>query len=121
MGRKKIETIIKEKIHPYTLSDIGIANISNLTRNYEYDLLLECIDIGVKNYFAYDDSGKLTRDSVEIFIQKLGGIAYNKSKSKIEQQIRCLIKTGRSIFSYWDDKKASQLLEKYVYELKKVK
>ena len=52
-----------------------------------------------------------------IFVTKLD--CMDSVTSKIEQQIRCLIKTGRSIFSYWDDKKASQLLEKYVYELKK--
>ena len=74
MARKKIETIIKEKIAPYTLTDKGMADISQLVRQYSYELLLECIDIGVSTYFRYDENGKLTQDSASNFLNKLGGI-----------------------------------------------
>ena len=60
MARKKIETIINGKIAPYTLTDRGKANISMLVRQYSYELLFECIDIGVSTYFHYDQDGNLT-------------------------------------------------------------
>lgn len=77
MARKKIETIILEKIHPFTLNERGMADLSQLARQYSYELLIECIDIGVSTYFRYDQDGNLTRESVANFLDKLGGIAYN--------------------------------------------
>lgn len=114
MARKKIETIIKERISPYTLNDRGKANISQLERQYSYEQLLEYIDIGVSTYFKYDDNGELTRESVETFLDKLGGIAFIKSMSPIEQEIFHLKNKGKRQFSYWDPNRANSLLHKYV-------
>lgn len=118
MARKKIETIIKDKIAPYTLTDKGKANISKLVRQYSYELLLECIDIGVSTYFNYDQNGNLKRESVENFLDKLGGIAYNKSRSPIDQEIYHLKNMGKRQFSYWNPSKADELLNEYVKELR---
>lgn len=63
MPHKKIETMILKKISPYTLNEKGMANISQLARQYSYELLVECIDIGVSTYFRYDDEGILTKES----------------------------------------------------------
>ena len=49
-----------------------MADLSQVVRQYPYELLLECIDIGVSAYFKYDEEGKLTRDSVQTFLTKLG-------------------------------------------------
>ena len=46
--------LIKEKILPYTLNERGVADLAQLVRRYPYELLLECIDIGVASYFQYD-------------------------------------------------------------------
>ena len=35
MGRKKIETVILEKIHPLTLNKNGLATIALLAKQYE--------------------------------------------------------------------------------------
>lgn len=117
MGRKKIETIVLEKIHPFTLNERGIADLSQLTRQYSYELLLECIDIGVSSYFRYDHDGNLTRESVGVFLNKLGGIAFNKSKSPIEQEIDHLKNKGKYQFTYWAPQKADALFHTYVDEL----
>ena len=87
MARKKIETIINEKIHPFSLNEKGRADIARLVTQYKYDTLKECVDIGVANYFRYDDNGQLTQESVNNFLNKLGGIAHNKSLPPIEQEI----------------------------------
>lgn len=118
MARKKIETIILEKIHPFTLNERGMADLSQLARQYSYELLIECIDIGVSTYFRYDQDGNLTRESVANFLDKLGGIAYNKSRSPIDQEIYHLKNKGKRQFSYWNPSKADALLNEYIKELR---
>jgi len=118
MGRKKIETIVLEKIYPYTLNERGMADVSQLVRQYSYELLVECIDIGVSNYFRYDAEGNLTKESVNEFLNKLGGIAYNKSRSPIDQEIYHLKNKGRFQFAYWNEQKADDLLQEYVQALR---
>ena len=117
MARKKIETIVKEKIEPYTLNERGMADLSKIVRQYPYELLLECIDIGVSSYFKYDEEGKLTRDSVQMFLNKLGGIAYNKSRSPVDQEIYHLKNKGKRKFTYWNQQRADNLLNEYVQAL----
>ena len=117
MARKKIETIINERISPYSLNDIGKADISRIVRQYPYELLLECIDIGVSNYFKYDEKGCLTKESVDTFLNKIGGIAYNKSRTPVEQEIYHLKNKGNYKFSYWNSQRADDLLHDYVQAL----
>ena len=117
MARKKIETIVSEKIRPYSLNEKGQADIAKLAKQYPYELLKECIDIGVASYFRYDEDGELTQDSVNNFLSKLGGIAFNKSKSPIDQEISHLVSIGMRKFNYWDKNRASQILHDYVKEL----
>lgn len=74
MARKKIETIILEKIRPFSLNERGMADLSQLARQYPYELLIKCIDIGVSSYFRYDQEGNLTRESVAVFLDKLGAL-----------------------------------------------
>lgn len=117
MARKKIETIINGKIHPFVLNEKEKADVAQLIRKYPYDLLIECIDIGVAAYFRYDDNGQLLRESVAFFINKLGGIAYNKSFSPIEQEIRHINKKGKERFRNWNEQRASNMLKAYVKAL----
>lgn len=120
MSRKKIETIISEKIIPYRLNEKGKSDISQLTRRYDYDLLLECIDIGIATYFRYDEDGQVTQESVSVFIQKLGGIAYNKSRPPVEQEIYHLKNKCKKSFAYWNDSKANDIFYDYITALKTV-
>lgn len=117
MGRKKIETLIKEKISPYSLNEKGKSTIASLANMYSYELLCECIDIAASSYLNYDKEGRLTEESAEDFIKKIGGIAYNKSLSPIDQQINYLLNIGKHQFSYWDKQKANALLREYIYQL----
>ena len=118
MARKKIETIINDKIHPFSLNEKGRANIACLTTLYSYDILKECIDIGVKEYFKYDEDGKLSQDSVNNFLNKLGGIAHNKSLPPIEQEILHLKNKGKYTIRHWRDDIADEILHNYVKALR---
>lgn len=117
MAKKKIATIINEKISPFSLNEKGRADIARLEAQYQYNTLKECIDIGVAKYFKYDDNGKLTKESVENFLNKLGGIAYNKSLPLIEQEILHLKNKGRYAFGYWREDIADGILHDYVKAL----
>lgn len=118
MARKKIETIINEKIYPFSLNEKGRADVARLTTQYSYDILKECIDIGVAKYFRYENNGSLLKESVDNFLNKLGGIAHNKSLPPIEQEILRLKNKGKYTFSYWRDDIADQILRDYVKALR---
>lgn len=109
---------IEKRTYPYSFRENGRARLSDLFRKYDEPLLLECIDIGIKSYFRYDDKGNLTEESVQNFINKLGGIAFNKSRSPIDQEIYHLKNKGRSQFTYWNNDKADELLYDYVKALR---
>lgn len=118
MPKKKITTIVGEKIHPYSLNEKVRADIARLVSQYSYDILKESIDIGVSTYFRYDDNGELTKQSVDEFLCKLGGIAHNKTLPPIEKEILRLKNKGKSIFSYWRDDIADDILHEYVKVLR---
>lgn len=118
MTRKKIETIISEKIRPISLNEKGRADVARLVAQYQYDILKECIDIGVAKYFRYDENGGLTKESVNNFLDKLGGIAYNKSLPPVEQEILHLKNKGKYAFRYWRDNIADEILHNYVKALR---
>ena len=109
---------IEERTYPYTFRMNGRARLSELFRKYPEALLLECVDIGIKSYFKYDEDGNLTQDSVGEFLNKLGGIAFNKAKSPVEQEINRLKNKGSRQFSYWDLQRADDLLCEYVQALR---
>lgn len=119
MARKKIETIINDKIAPYSLNEKGKAQLAQTIRKYPYELLIECIDIGIKQYFHYDKSGALTKESVDEFLNKLGGIAYNRSQNPIDQEISHIKNKCKNIYAYWNDFKADDILTRYILGLRK--
>lgn len=118
MGRNKIESIIKEKIKPFELNEKRKSHLSQLATTYPYELLVECIDIGVSQYFCYDEKGNLLEDSVSTFLNKLGGIAYNKSLAPIDQEILRINNKGKVNFSYWNNQSANCILNNYIKALR---
>jgi len=119
MAHKKIETIINDKISPYSLNERGKAELAQTIRKYPYELLIECIDIGIERYFRYDEKGTLTQESVGKFLDKLGGIAYNKSQNPIDQEISHIKNKCKKIYAYWNDFKAEDILARYILALRK--
>ena len=118
MDAEEFIDYIEEKIYPYTLRENGRANISSLFRKYSEDLLIECVDIGVSQYFQYDSNGNLTQDSAQQFLNKLGGIAYNKSRDPIDQEIHHQKNKCKKSYAYWNDGKAEEIFNDYIRALR---
>lgn len=109
---------IEERTYPFTFLENVRAQLSELFRKYPEPLLLECVDIGIKQYFRYDD-GKLTQESVFQFVKKLGGIAYNKSRSPVDQELYHIKNICKKAYAYWNDFQGDDILERYVRSLRK--
>lgn len=109
---------IESKIVPFTLNETGKANLSKLFKSFKIDEIFDAIDKGVKTYLKYDSNGKLTKESVEIFINKLGGIAAISSRPAVEQKMHYIKGICRNRFSYWDDRKGLAIISSYVKALR---
>lgn len=119
MGRKKIITIVQDKIHPYKLNEKGKSHLAQMERDFSYNITIESIDIGVSQYLKYDADGAPTCNSVEIFLAKLGGIANNRSLSRIDQELLHLINIAKQKFQTEDMEECNVVLQDYVTALKK--
>ncbi|MCD8106683.1 MAG: hypothetical protein LUE20_01810 [Oscillospiraceae bacterium] len=109
---------VESKITPFTLSESGRSDMAMLYKQYSEESLKECIDIGINQYFRYDGNCKPTSESVEEFLCKLGGIAYNRSLSSIDREINHVKAIGRKAFDNWNDYRANGILHDYVDALK---
>lgn len=117
MSFEEFIEIIEEVIFPFALNASGRSTAANLLHKYSADLLKECIEISAKQYLAYDEDGKPTKQSVEVFFDKLGGIAYNKSRSPIRQEIQHVKAVGRKVYVYWNDSESDNILDDYTTAL----
>lgn len=109
---------IEERTYPYKFLETGRARLSEVFRKYPESLLLECVDIGIASYFKYDGTGKLVKESVSEFLDKLGGIAYNKSRSPIDQELYHIKRLCKKNFAYWNDIQGDEILTRYVHSLR---
>lgn len=110
---------INERIAPYHLTPSAENKAILLLKKHSLELLIECVDISLANYVSYDNMGKPIQSTINIAIDKIGGIAHNKSLSPIEKEIAHICNTGSKAYNYWDDKKAKALLHQYVKHLSK--
>ena len=109
---------VESKIAPFTLNESGRSGIALLYNRYPLEFLEECINIGISQYFRYDGNGEPTKESVEKFLDKIGGIAYNKSQSPLTQEINHLKGIGKKTFTYWNDFRANEIILDYIDALK---
>lgn len=121
MNTEEFINYVEQKIYPYKLHENRRARLSTLLRNYSEDFLDECIDIGISQYFQYDSDDNLTRESVTNFLDKLGGIAYNRSRSPIDQEVYHQKSKCKKAYPYWSDTKAQEIFEDYIKALREAK
>lgn len=118
MSFDEFADFVESKIAPFTLNESGRSGIALLYNRYPLEFLEECINIGISQYFRYDGNGEPTKESVEKFLDKIGGIAYNKSQSPLTQEINHLKGIGKKTFTYWNDFRANEIILDYIDALK---
>jgi len=109
---------IESKISPYTLNETGKANISKLLKKFDLEELFKAIDKSEEVYLRYDKENLLTPESVENFMNKIGGIATNNKKSPVDQKIGYIRGICRNRFNYWNDTTGMSILKEYINALK---
>lgn len=112
---------IEEKIIPYTLSDFGKTDVSLWINKFGLEKVIEAVDISYNNYITIGSDGKPTSQSVDNFLGKIGGIAHNNSLAPIEQKLMHIKNICKSKFSYWNNDKATVILNNYIKALRKNK
>lgn len=105
--------MINEQIYPYTITEGYKENLSEWIQKFDYEILVESVETGVRAYLEYDKTGNATGESTDNFLKKLGGIAYNNTLPPVDKEIRHLISKCRKKFYYWDDNKANELFDRY--------
>lgn len=114
----RLVSYIEEKIPGYSINASGLNKLKTLFNKYDFDLLLECVDISCEQYLEYDEEDKPTKDSVGHFFDKIGGIAYNKSLSPIQKKVGYIVNYGDKVAYGWRKQDVKALLERYVVTLK---
>lgn len=115
---KRLMQHIRGKLHPRQLSDGIYSHINDLLQQFPYELLIECIDISAAQYLKQDDKGTPTRESSVDFLDKIGGIAHNKSASPIDVAINHLMNTAKKNFAYFNDRAARIIFRDYIKALR---
>ena len=118
MDSEEFVDYLEKRMYPYTLRENGRAKVLTLFRKYSEAQLIECVDIGISQYFQYDSNGDLTQSSVQEFLDKLGGIAYNRSCGPIEQEINHQKAKARKHYTYWNNGKADEIFSEYIRSLR---
>ncbi len=108
---------IHEKIEPHTLNENGVKIIAKLLKKHDLVDLLKAIELSSDKYLRYDEEGEFTKDSVEDFIIKIGGILYNLNRPPIQQKVSYIKGIGRNRFNYFDAKIGSIILNNYIKAL----
>ena len=109
---------IETKIDHFSVNDVGRKTIQKHTKKFKLADILEAIDISAATYLQLDTEGGWTSESAANFFDKIGGILVNKSKPPIEQKLAYIKGICRNIFSYWNVKTGSILLNNYVSALR---
>lgn len=113
-----IREYIEAKIHPFAVSDNGMNSLRTYLKKYKIDEVLDAIDVSATTYLKFSNENGVTKDSVEMFLDKLGGILFNRRLSPIEQKIAYVINNTKRNFHYFDARRGRILLNQYVAALR---
>jgi hypothetical protein len=107
------------KIQPFSINDNGKTIISTLLRKYGVNEVLDAIDVSATTYLKFSKDGELEQGSAEKFLDKIGGILFNRRLKPIDQKLAFIKNKARNGFNYYDSRVGAILLNKYVAALRK--
>lgn len=111
--------IVEKRLMPFKLSEKQKSVLRVLARKYDGIIMLDCIDIGITKYIEYDSDNVPTNESVENFIDKLGGIAFNKTRSPIDNEVVHIMNICKNQFDYWNPVRGKEILYTLIVALRK--
>lgn len=118
MSKSKSLKYLENKIFPFQLNEAYKSKFNILNDKYDDECLIKSIDIGYSKYIILDTESIPTSSSMNEFLSKLGGIAYNISLPPINKQINYIKNVCKKKYTYWDDLKAQSIMNKYVNALR---
>lgn len=113
-----IVVYLEEKIYPFTFNKNGLQTIEKLYEKFDFANILEAIEISASKYLKYDGDDKLEKESVEIFIKKIGGILNLMSRPLVDKKIAYVKGICRNRFGYWNERNGTVILKDYVDALR---
>lgn len=101
----KVEDYINNKIEPYTISKAYKNTIKKLFKSFSINQILEAVDLSFDKYIHYESS-KITQESVEVFLDKIGGILHIQKMSPVDKKLAYIKGIAKNRFNYYDPKRA---------------
>lgn len=92
----------------------GRAELRRLANRFEYDELIEAINVAADSYLEYDDEGGVIGPSAQNAWSKVGGIAYNRRLSKTDPvgaRLNYIRGIMRRSYRYVNERWARELLD----------
>lgn len=96
-----------------SLSKTGRKTVSKLLVKFNISELLDALDIAYGTYAIFDDEGSATKESVELMLNKVPGIAINRRNPLSEEMNQLYYIRGiiRNRFNYYDPQRTIILLK----------
>ena len=107
-----ITEYIESKVEPFVITKSGKKNLEKTINKYDFDDILNAINISESTYLRYGVDDTLEPDSVKNFFSKITGILVNSSRSPLELKISRIKSIGRKQFDNWDAQKGAIILTK---------
>ena len=113
----RMVSYIESKISGYSINSNYRKKINGYVQKYSYDAIVKAVNISAEQYLLYEDDS-LTKDSVENYLNKIGGILHNLHLSPVDKEISHVKSMARQRFGYFNESLGNSLLLRYVEALK---
>jgi len=108
---------IDSKIPGHSINANGRKRIKGFVRKYSYEAIVNAVTISAEKYLVYEEE-TVTDDSVEIFLNKIGGILHNQHLSPVDKEVSHVKSMVRQQFDYFNESLGNSLLHRYIEALK---
>ena len=113
MSFEELVSMLNRKFEPYTMNRFERMNLANLYNKYPEELLMKCIDIGMRQYLRYDENNRPQVSAIHLFLDKLRGILYYQTKPPVIREMGHIECVGWRRFRDWDIPEGRRLMKAY--------
>ena len=113
MSFEELVSMLNRKFEPYTMNRFERMDLANLYNKYPEKMMMECIEIGMKQYLRYDADNHPDIVSIRVFLEKLRGILYYHTKPPAIREMSHIECVGWRRFRDWDIPSARRAMMEY--------